>query len=107
MTLASPPSMIATHEFVVPRSIPIVLPIELASLACGSIWKRFFGGQIRHRVCKIGSRKECVMSFPAQKQDRQPGLESQMKPRPRAVDKEYRGSGKLEDKVALITGGDS
>jgi hypothetical protein len=25
MTLASPPSIIATHEFVVPRSIPIIL----------------------------------------------------------------------------------
>jgi len=30
-----------------------------------------------------------------------------MKPRPRAEDKDYRGSGKLEEKVAIITGGDS
>jgi len=30
-----------------------------------------------------------------------------MKPRPRAGDEEYRGSGKLRNKVALITGGDS
>lgn len=30
-----------------------------------------------------------------------------MKPRPRAEDEKHRGSGKLQDKVALITGGDS
>jgi len=44
---------------------------------------------------------------PAQHQDRQPGLESAMTPRPRTVDPTYRGSGKLHNKVALITGGDS
>jgi hypothetical protein len=32
MTLASAPSMIATHELVVPRSIPIILPIMVSSL---------------------------------------------------------------------------
>ena len=36
-----------------------------------------------------------------------PGTESQMTPRPRAEDPTYRGSGKLQGKVALITGGDS
>ena len=30
-----------------------------------------------------------------------------MKPRPRAEDEKHRGSGKLQNKVALITGGDS
>jgi NAD(P)-dependent dehydrogenase (short-subunit alcohol dehydrogenase family) len=44
---------------------------------------------------------------PPQHQDRQPGIESEMRPRPRADDPGYRGSGKLRDKVALITGGDS
>jgi NAD(P)-dependent dehydrogenase (short-subunit alcohol dehydrogenase family) len=44
---------------------------------------------------------------PPQRQDRQPGVESEMAPRPRAEDRQYRGSGKLQDKVALITGGDS
>src|SRR5262245_51323279 len=44
---------------------------------------------------------------PPQHQDRQPGIESKMKPRPRAEDASYRGSGKLRDKIALITGGDS
>jgi NAD(P)-dependent dehydrogenase (short-subunit alcohol dehydrogenase family) len=44
---------------------------------------------------------------PAQHQKRQPGLEHKMKPRPNADDESYRGSGKLQGKVALITGGDS
>ena len=44
---------------------------------------------------------------PPQHQDRQPGIESEMTPRPQAEDREYRGSGKLRGKVALITGGDS
>jgi FlaA1/EpsC-like NDP-sugar epimerase len=44
---------------------------------------------------------------PPQHQDRQPGIESEMTPRPQAEDQSYRGSGKLQDKVVLITGGDS
>jgi hypothetical protein len=46
-------------------------------------------------------------TLPPQQQDRQPGIESEMEPRPRAEGRGYRGSGKLEGKVALITGGDS
>ena len=42
-----------------------------------------------------------------QHQKRQPGREHEMKPRPRAEDEKHRGSGKLRNKVALITGGDS
>ena len=44
---------------------------------------------------------------PPQHQRRQPGREYKMKPRPRAEDEKHRGSGKLQDKVAIITGGDS
>ena len=44
---------------------------------------------------------------PAQKQTRRPGLESKMTPRPEAESPQYRACGKLEGKVALITGGDS
>jgi len=44
---------------------------------------------------------------PPQHQDQQPGIESEMTPRPKAEDASYRGSGKLQNKVALITGGDS
>jgi NAD(P)-dependent dehydrogenase (short-subunit alcohol dehydrogenase family) len=44
--------------------------------------------------------------MPAQKQDHQPGIESEMRPRPEYEPK-VAGSGRLRDKVALITGGDS
>ena len=44
---------------------------------------------------------------PPQHQARQPGLESEMTPKPEAENPSYRGSGKLKNKVALITGGDS
>jgi NAD(P)-dependent dehydrogenase (short-subunit alcohol dehydrogenase family) len=44
---------------------------------------------------------------PPQQQERQPGIESEMRPRPKAEDHAYKGCGKLNDKVALITGGDS
>jgi NAD(P)-dependent dehydrogenase (short-subunit alcohol dehydrogenase family) len=44
---------------------------------------------------------------PRQHQRRRPGIESGRRPRPRADDPAYRGSGKLQGKVALITGGDS
>lgn len=37
----------------------------------------------------------------------EPGLQSEMTPRPRVARKDYRGSDKLAGKVALITGGDS
>ena len=46
-------------------------------------------------------------TLPPQHQDQQPGIEAEMKPRPVAEDRNYRGSGKLENKVAFITGGDS
>lgn len=36
-----------------------------------------------------------------------PGHESEMTPKPKSDDRSYRGSGKLQGKVALITGGDS
>src|SRR5688572_11649772 len=45
--------------------------------------------------------------FPPQHQDRQPGIEAEMDPEPLWDDPDYLGSGKLRDKVALITGGDS
>ena len=45
--------------------------------------------------------------LPPQKQERQPGIEAEMTPRPRAENKAQRGSGKLAGRVAIITGGDS
>ena len=44
--------------------------------------------------------------FPEQHQD-SPGLESELRPKPRFEAPEYKAAGKLEGKVALITGGDS
>lgn len=44
--------------------------------------------------------------MPAQHQEK-PGLESKITPKPEYEAPLYRGSGKLENKVALITGGDS
>jgi hypothetical protein len=42
-----------------------------------------------------------------QTQNQQPGIEEEMTPAPIFDDKNYKGSGKLKGKVALITGGDS
>jgi NAD(P)-dependent dehydrogenase (short-subunit alcohol dehydrogenase family) len=44
---------------------------------------------------------------PEQHQNRQPGREGEMTPRPIFIRDDYTGSGKLADKTALITGGDS
>jgi NAD(P)-dependent dehydrogenase (short-subunit alcohol dehydrogenase family) len=45
--------------------------------------------------------------LPPQHQKQQPGREHKMRPRPKVTPPEYRGSGKLTGKKALITGGDS
>ena len=41
------------------------------------------------------------------KQNRQPGIEAKMNPAPEYIKENYKSSGKLLDKVALVTGGDS
>jgi len=53
------------------------------------------------------SEEQQPQQQPPQHQDRRPGLESEMTPRPESSDPEHRGSGKLRGKAALITGGDS
>jgi NAD(P)-dependent dehydrogenase (short-subunit alcohol dehydrogenase family) len=45
--------------------------------------------------------------IPPQTQEEQPGKEYKMIPQPEYISKEYKAAGKLEGKVALITGGDS
>ncbi|MDG6095762.1 SDR family oxidoreductase [Acetobacter sp. AN02] len=47
------------------------------------------------------------LTIPPQSQDHQPGVEKKMKPLAVHIRPDYRGSGKLEGKKALITGGDS
>ncbi len=44
---------------------------------------------------------------PAQHQNHQPGSQQEMNPMPLMEDPDYKGSGKLTNKVVLITGGDS
>lgn len=52
--------------------------------------------------------EECLPKrFPAQHQEVQPGIECEMRPLPIYEDSCYVGSGKLKNKIALITGGDS
>lgn len=46
-------------------------------------------------------------TMPPQHQDVQPGHEDMMNPTPKFDDASYKGSGKLKNKVAIITGGDS
>jgi NAD(P)-dependent dehydrogenase (short-subunit alcohol dehydrogenase family) len=52
------------------------------------------------------SKTQTKPPMPAQKQPR-PGIEAKMTPRPEFIAPNYKGSGKLQDKAALITGGDS
>ncbi|CEI73088.1 MULTISPECIES: SDR family oxidoreductase [Romboutsia] len=58
----------------------------------------------------IGKKEKCEkvkVLFPPQHQECQPGLEYLMEPRPISDNPYYRGSCKLQGKVAIITGGDS
>jgi NAD(P)-dependent dehydrogenase (short-subunit alcohol dehydrogenase family) len=57
-----------------------------------------------------GAETKCKVepvTFPPQHQPVQPGLEYMMVPRPISENPAYVGSGKLMDKIAIITGGDS
>jgi NAD(P)-dependent dehydrogenase (short-subunit alcohol dehydrogenase family) len=60
----------------------------------------------RDGAVQAGARRYPDTPLPKQHL-RKPGLESELEPRPMYRAPEYRGSGKLEDKVALITGADS
>ncbi|RXJ04486.1 SDR family oxidoreductase [Anaerobacillus alkaliphilus] len=57
-----------------------------------------------------GKERKCEdvpLAFPPQHQDHHPGFEYKMVPRPLSENPHYIGSRKLQDKVAIITGGDS
>jgi NAD(P)-dependent dehydrogenase (short-subunit alcohol dehydrogenase family) len=58
------------------------------------------------KSARQGPLKEPRPPFPKQHQ-KSPGLESELEPKPRFEAGEYKAAGKLEGKVALITGGDS
>ncbi|MCC3866711.1 SDR family oxidoreductase [Terrisporobacter mayombei] len=58
----------------------------------------------------IGTKENCEVvkvNFPPQHQNCHPGMEYLMNPRPISENANYKASGKLKDKVAIITGGDS
>ncbi|MCI3921444.1 SDR family oxidoreductase [Paenibacillus sp. TRM 82003] len=59
----------------------------------------YFGSEVQY--------KNVPITFPPQEQNRQPGLEYPMDPRPISENPAYIGTGKLRDKIAVITGGDS
>ena len=62
---------------------------------------------VHHRArTKPRMKRRNKQQQPPQKQDRQPGRESEMRPLPEYMPK-FPGGGRLKDKVALITGGDS
>ncbi len=64
------------------------------------------GGDKAQQAVQAGLREEPAPPMPAQHLEK-PGVEAQMALRPRFEAPDYRGSGKLEDMVALVTGGDS
>lgn len=53
------------------------------------------------------SKNQKKSTFPPQHQERQPGIEIEMNPRPISQSPNYKASGKLAGKKAIITGGDS
>jgi NAD(P)-dependent dehydrogenase (short-subunit alcohol dehydrogenase family) len=55
----------------------------------------------------MAEKKSKQKTEPPQAQNQQPGLQSEMTPQPVSEDPNYRAAGKLQDKVAIITGGDS
>ncbi|XQM38615.1 NAD(P)-dependent dehydrogenase, short-chain alcohol dehydrogenase family [Cupriavidus sp. H19C3] len=75
------------------------------------------GRAVRHGICaKVHdipnmNQREIDMAtpkkIPPQHQERQPGRESEMTPRPDSGADDYVGSGRLAGKRALVTGGDS
>lgn len=67
-----------------------------------------FGNNYYKYYDKVGVKSTVYnIMAPAQEQDVQPGMEYLMKPLPIFDNPNYKGSGKLKDKVAIITGGDS
>ena len=64
------------------------------------------GGRQQEEPPQTGARPYPVPPFPEQHQAK-PGVEATLEPRPMYDAPYYQGSRKLEDKVALITGGDS
>src|SRR5437868_12697836 len=82
---------------------PVACPRALLEVSDGALLKK--SSKIHHTE-NFSMPKQKKLQ-PPQHQERQPGREHEMKPRPRAEDEKHRSSGKLQEKVAIITGGDS
>lgn len=52
-------------------------------------------------------QQRSTQTLPAQKQARQPGRQEPMRPQPESIRESYRGSGRLQGRNAIVTGGDS
>src|SRR5688500_10675892 len=63
-------------------------------------------GRSKTQSTNDGPLTEPRPPFPEQHQD-SPGLESELSPKPRYEAAQYKAAGKLDGKIALITGGDS
>jgi NAD(P)-dependent dehydrogenase (short-subunit alcohol dehydrogenase family) len=55
----------------------------------------------------VSDKNEETQTLPTQEQNRQPGIEAKMRPKPQSEARQYLAAGKLRGKVALISGGDS
>jgi short subunit dehydrogenase len=83
-------------------------------VVASSAIRRLIGGEfLRRRIVagkksavQAGARRHPEPPLPPQHQPK-PGIEGKLEPRPQYLAPDYRGSGKLEGKVALVTGGDS
>jgi NAD(P)-dependent dehydrogenase (short-subunit alcohol dehydrogenase family) len=60
----------------------------------------------KKQAVQAGARPQPESPLPKQHLDK-PGLEAELEPRPNYLAPQYRGSGKLQDMAAIITGGDS
>ncbi len=56
---------------------------------------------------KEKQEKEVIYTFPPQHQSQMPGIEANMSPLPITDNPEYQASGKLTNRIAIVTGGDS
>ena len=63
-------------------------------------------GSAKKKAVQAGTRSQPESPLPKQHQTK-PGLESELDPRPNYLAPDYRGSGKLQDMAAIVTGGDS
>jgi NAD(P)-dependent dehydrogenase (short-subunit alcohol dehydrogenase family) len=68
----------------------------------------YFFKMISNGVRALSSQQsQSKQTLPKQHQDHQPGTDKEMNPQPEYVRSSYQGSGKLDGKVAIVTGGDS